>query len=248
MLLLGIDCGGDRTLAALSDPRGNPVGRVSSAPAPSDVGLEGSLRRILEGLQNSLESGDTTVVVAMAGLDRPGARQGAAAVLRRVLPDHLPIWICSTLEAELAGTLGGRPGVVIHAGMRAAAAGLDRSGRVWNSGEREELLGDEGSALWLATRTLQLVVRGLEGRMDRSPRMERALIGYFGCDDMAELLSRVDAGHIPPGELASSVSVVLDLASYPGPEPACRALVLKASRELVQLTRQVASRGRWSGP
>lgn len=246
MLLLGVDCGGERSQAVLADVRGNTQAESAGAP-PGDCTLEDSLRAATSGCLEALGERDATCVVAIPGIDRRPSRMHALAVVRKVLPEHLAIWLCSSLEAELAGALGGRPGLLIHAGMRAAAAGLERSGRFWSTGESEELLGDEGSALWLASRTLQLAVRGMEGKMARSQRLERTLTAYFGVDDLPELLERLDQGHLLPGELASSVSVILELASYPGPDPACRALVLKASRQLVQLTRVAAARGRWSG-
>lgn len=247
MLLLGVDCGGDRSLAVVSDARGN-VQAEGSAAAPGDLTLEDSLRAATAGCLEAIGDRDATCVVAIPGVDRKTARMHGLAIVRKVLPERLAVWLCSSLEAELAGSLGGRPGLIIHAGMRAAAAGLERSGRFWTTGESQELLGDEGSALWLASRTLQLAVRGMEGRMARSPRLERTLTAYFGVDDLPELLQRLDKGQMQPGELAGSVSVILELASYPGPDPACRALVLKASRQLVQLTREVAARGRWPTP
>lgn len=246
MLLLGVDCGGDRTLAMVSDVRGRVVAEGAGA-SPSDRGLEDSLRAATGPCLEAVGEQDATCVVAIPGIDRQQARLHALAVVRKVLPERLAVWLCSSLEAELAGSLGGRPGLIVHAGMRAAAAGLERSGRVWTTGETQEVLGDEGSALWLASRTLQLAVRGMQGRMQRSPRLERMLTAYFGVDDLPELLGRLDRGEMQPGELAGSVSVILELASYPGPDPACRALVLKASRQLVQLTREAAARGRWSG-
>ncbi len=244
MLLLGVDCGGDRCLATVADVRGRPVAEGAAA-APSDISLEDSLRGALTPCLEAIGERDATCVVAIPGLDRKPARLHALAVVGKVLPERLPVWLCSSLEAELAG-LGGKPGLIIHSGMRAAAAGLERSGRFWSTGESQEVLGDEGSALWLASRTLQLAVRGMEGRMQRSQRLERTLTAYFGVDDLPELLARLDKGQMQPGELAGSVSVILELASYPGPDPACRALVLKASRQLVQLTREAAARGRWS--
>ncbi|GMU54518.1 MAG: hypothetical protein AMXMBFR33_36640 [Candidatus Xenobia bacterium] len=245
MLLLGVDCGGDRSLCVLTDARGNLLAE-GHAPAPGESNLEEVLRAAVAPCLEVVGEGDATTVVAIPGLDQRQARMHALAVVRKVLPERLAVWLCSSLEAELAGSLGGRPGLLIHAGMRAAAAGLERSGRFWSTGESQEVLGDEGSSLWLASRTLQLAVRGMEGRMARSPRLERTLVAYFGVDDLNELLALLDRGHLTPGELAGSVSVILELAAYPGPDPACRALILKASRQLVQLTRQASGRGRWA--
>jgi hypothetical protein len=146
-------------------------------------------------------------------------------------------WTARPWEAEMAGALDGHPGVVIHSGLRAASLAVNADGHALRVNQGDDLLGEEGSALWLATRALRMAVQARAGRMQPSERLEDALMRSFGADDLGHLVTRFEEGAIDRAEMAGFVSTLLHLARYPDPDPACRALFLQASRHLAGLVR-----------
>ncbi|MCA9792910.1 MAG: hypothetical protein KC910_13980 [Candidatus Eremiobacteraeota bacterium] len=137
------------------------------------------------------------------------------------------LWQCRPEEALLCGALGCRPGVVITSATTARALGIDRGLKP------RQLEQDGGSAGWLAE-------QGLASRA-QSPRLAQAAARLYGSKE-PEGVARL-----------AFCREVLELATFPGPDPICRALVLKAARSLCDLTRylvprvQTLERATWAG-
>ena len=92
------------------------------------------------------------LVVAARGVWTPGERRRARAHLRR-LARHVSV--ISDAEAAWRAALGEGPGVLILAGTGSIALGRDARGRWARAGGLGPLLGDEGSAFWLAREWLR---------------------------------------------------------------------------------------------
>lgn len=255
MRILSLDCGERHATLLWADADGRIL-ESEEVPALPAEHLDAAL---LETLRCFLERIPPEPAGALLALPEPEdqARWSVTPGRWHGLFPHLELpWLCGSREAGLAGALRGRPGIVVHAGMRAVATSVDHMGRVVEARQAPDLLGDEGSALWLSSRALRLAVLGVEGRAQRCERLERNLTAWFGLDSLEQLM--VDEGPTAianRGELAEFVSVVLHLASYPDPDPGCRALVLSGSRRLVQLVQALSEKcepsgttsGSWSG-
>ncbi len=133
-----------------------------------------------------------------------------------LFPEVTAVWLCRPQEALLCGSLGCRAGLVIQAGSAARGLGVDPTGRLVG------LAQDTGSATWLADRGL--------AEQNSSPRLQAAARKRFP-EGVPEDSRRV-----------AFCQDVLRLASFPGPDPVCRALVLKAARALTDLTRYLVPR------
>lgn len=189
------------------------------------------------------------VVDATLGRVAGRAVVGVAADAEPVVAlSSLPLSRCRAWEAELAGALGGRPGVVVHSGMRAYAMAVNAGGQALRVQQTDEVLGEEGSALWLSSRALRMAVQGEAGRMQRSERLHRTLLACFAADSLDELVIRFESGQISREEMAGFIPSMLHLGAYPDPEPACRALLLQASRRLATLARTATEKAEIAGP
>ncbi|MGI5844479.1 MAG: hypothetical protein ACOX9B_09930 [Candidatus Xenobium sp.] len=131
---------------------------------------------------------------------------------------------CPRDHALFAGALGGSPGILIDADLRARVLTLDLSGTLRVTEATEEI-------------GLEPLRRRLE-----------TLLADVGPSAGRRLRRRVEAGQDP-------ISACFELASWPGPDPDLRGLLLTQVRHLVHTVRLARSRmlgvssppGSWSG-
>lgn len=174
-------------------------------------------------------------VAALPGLDSEPLRKAAAETVRSVLPTGSRVVLCDELEALLAGALGGEPGHVLSSGHQAGVGSISRDGIFTRTEEPPELMGQEGSGLWLGTRTLQLAARLREGRLPETPRLVSALTEHFGMATLQDVWDTVMMEAPDPLSIVALAERTIQLSEFPDPEPACRALVVRAARRLSEL-------------
>lgn len=182
--------------------------------------------------------------------------------LEPLLSQSRSVWACRPEEAQLAGFLGGQPGLVLVSGLEASVAGIDRT--YYPRFMRQS----EGSAVWLGREALlghrssPRLAAEVERRFERLPNLKRVCLGSGCSGGLGEECKNegdpLSSPNSPTAEdfrlLCQACGLVLDLAEFPGPEPFCRALVLKAARRLTDLCRYMVGRQRtgctaasWSG-
>jgi N-acetylglucosamine kinase-like BadF-type ATPase len=164
--LIGIDAGGTRTrcraVAADGELRQGAGGPCNWTTLPA--------RKCLSAIDAAVacldfDRADTigAVCLGSAGYYPEHHREMVDEALRERWPEAR-----RRLETDLmtawAGALGLEPGIVVIAGTGSVAFGRDAGGRQARSGGWGPLLGDEGSAYWLACRGLNAVARALDGR------------------------------------------------------------------------------------
>ncbi len=224
------------TRAILQNENGETVGQ--SLIANSQAGSSKELLSLVYERCNGDHQGPIHAVVALPGLFTAPLRHAAAQTVRSALPSHCQFLLCDELEAVVAGALGGAPGLVARSGHDAAIGRVSEDGLFTRTEEEFDPLGQEGSALWLGTRTLQVAVRMLEGRLPPSPRLEGMLHHHFGSVTLGELLHGLET-QTPPSDVITELGRrTVALSAFPDPEPACRALVVRASRKFSELLAQ----------
>lgn len=173
-VLVGIECGGTRTVALAVDGALQPVDRITAGPANlrlrSDAELETHFRAIA----------DRFPVPAAVGVGMAGVRGAAdcarlSGILARVWPG-VPLRVDHDLESALAAaTLPRRTRrtdpnpvarVVILSGTGSCCYGRNTAGKVAKVGGWGHLLGDRGSAHDIALTALRLSA----GALDRTGR------------------------------------------------------------------------------
>lgn len=168
--VLGVDGGGNRTVALVANEKGKVLGRGEDGPSNYHVA---GLGRAMDALRNATlaaiaDSGLVPNALAasffgVAGMDRPVDRQVMASALAGLnLGGKLQL--DNNAVATLAGATGNRPGVVVIAGTGSIAYGENAAGEQCRSGGYGPLLGDEGSAYDIGRRALVAALRSEDGR------------------------------------------------------------------------------------
>jgi len=210
--LLTADLGGTWLRVRLEDGGGRVLSR--RAPAPSPARLSRELRRLAR-----LPGGSRVeaLVLGSRGVWTPAQK---ARLSRRVRGLARRVLILSDLELAHREIFGGGPGLVVIGGTGSAAYGRGPRGRTARSGGLGPLLGDEGSAFWLAREAL------------KDPRISRRW--------PRGLALRLAHGPEAVRRTAALSRRVLSWAARG--DPAARALRRRAAQELADLAADLALR------
>jgi N-acetylglucosamine kinase-like BadF-type ATPase len=239
-LILGLDGGGTATtvwLAPLADPQ-RVVGRGKAGPANArTAGLDVAATSVLAAVERAFEAAGiprrpvARACLAMAGADREEdrrrllawAQRAGFATRVRIVNDALPVLYAANREGL---------GVALIAGTGSLCLGRDRSHRIVRAGGWGYLLGDEGSAYWLAIQALQAVARAADGRGPATELSARAL-DHFGCNQPSELILKVYDPEMDRPRLARFAETVFELAKRA--DPIAEAIVDAAAEQLLQM-------------
>ncbi|MEX6507560.1 N-acetylglucosamine kinase [Jiella sp. M17.18] len=168
-LVLGVDSGGTKTLAALADESGKVVwlGRSPSLDPSGEAPWPSILQALLAGIPKLAE-----VAAAAFGLPFNGEVAAYTAEQERVVGQMMPALRVVDNDVRIAfdGAFAGKSGALILAGTGSMAwSSLNGPGdphvRVGGWGD---VFGDEGSAFWIGREALAAVSRELDGRAPNS--------------------------------------------------------------------------------
>jgi N-acetylmuramic acid 6-phosphate etherase len=163
-LYLGIECGGTRSIALLSDSTGKQFARVEAGSANvkllSDPQLNAHFRKIDGMLKNP--RGLVAIAIGMAGARTETDRQRILMAAEKVWPD-IPCYATNDLETALAAaeSVEGEtlPRVLILSGTGSCCFGKTADGKKSAKvGGWGHLLGDKGSGYEISLRTLKALV------------------------------------------------------------------------------------------
>lgn len=179
-LILGVDGGGTKTVAWLSNRTDArvPLGTASAGPGNARaIGFAEAQRNVLAAMDAAFQAAGlqrTKVAAAclsLAGMGRAGDRDTMRewAVANNIADQ---IEITTDAEAVLAAASPDRVGVALICGTGSLAWGRDGAGRVERAGGWGYLLGDEGSAYGIAVAGLQAVAQAIDGRGPKTLLLE----------------------------------------------------------------------------
>ncbi|MDP4098003.1 ATPase [Paenibacillus sp. P96] len=165
---LGVDGGGSKTLAVVSDEQGQIVGRGMSGCGNHQVGVELARRSIRESVTEALSQAGLVkeqIEYAMFGL--AGAdREADFRILRPMMAEmNFPAYdiVCDTVIGLRAGTR--QPdGVVVVCGSGTNCFGVNKHGESLQCGGFGYTYGDFGGGGGLAVEVFRTVIRAWEGR------------------------------------------------------------------------------------
>jgi len=164
-LMLGVEGGGSKTVAAVVDAGGRVLsfGRAGSSLSLY-VGEERAAEAVRSAARAALDGVDRSAVAvvcsAMVGL---GLSADPERSLLGLVPDVRFVTMDEGRAALLAATLSER-GIVVLSGTGSFGHGVGEGGKVAHVGGAGPLIGDEGSAHWIATEGLRLALHSLDGR------------------------------------------------------------------------------------
>lgn len=240
--LLGIDGGGTKTYAVITDSSLQIIGEgFSGAANPLRVGLEDAVRHIDQAVADAcaeagIEIGDIdSACAAIAGINHPIHYHTMKDALDEAL-QIAGLELVTDARAALEGALDGKPGVVVIAGTGSIAIGVNEKGEQARAGGFGPTLSDEGSGYYIAQRALKAVVSSFDGRSPRTTLAERICkrLGVASPSDLPGVIYNSDS---EPVEIAPLAELV-DQAAQEGDEVA-RQILISAGRELGRLASSV---------
>ncbi|MCC7389379.1 MAG: hypothetical protein IT431_11485 [Phycisphaerales bacterium] len=217
-LVLGVDCGGTRTRAALATLGGRVLGVGEAGGGnPRDGGEAGTRDAVAGAVEGAFgESGLRRGPVVAAALGIAGvATDGERGAVRAAL-DPLSLAPAGSVRIEhdlriaQAGAFGGGPGMVLIAGTGSCCYGRAADGREWRAGGWGGRLDDGGSATALGLAAVRAAIRAGDGRGPATVLGER-VPRTLGVGDLRGVL-RVVEGVGYRGRVANLGPVVTEAA------------------------------------
>jgi N-acetylglucosamine kinase-like BadF-type ATPase len=237
VLFAGIDAGQSSTLAAIGDERGTVLGTGKSGPA-DEIGADASSTRMREALEGALAAAiadaklgpDTRIDSIVAGIS---GYEGRVYGVPPKLPSNRVLLVHDGVIAH-AGALNGEPGVVVIAGTGSVAVAVDEDHRARTLGGWGYLLGDEGSAFWIARTAMQAAIR-------HAPCPgEKQLLEYFERTSLRDVARSVYVGEITRAKFAGFAQTAIEAAQH---RSGCACIYdppFQAARELAKLAERAA--------
>lgn len=173
-----------------------------------------------------------------AGAGRPPERALLLELLGRASGLACPLDAGNDAETALAGALGDSEGMILIAGTGSIAYGRLRNGESARAGGWGHLLGDEGSAYWIAFQALARALRSSEGR-DLPTGLLEAAKAHFGLREGSDLVPLVYEG-LDKTRIAGFARLVA--AARDSDDPLALHVYARAAQELVGLVASVDAR------
>ncbi len=206
-IVLGVDAGGSRTMAAVAGAGGPVLARGEGGPGALRPGrLEAAAAAIAVACRDALQRARLSAPADVLAVGASGAgRDTARGALERALAGSgLAARVHVTTDADIAledafGAAGS--GIVLIAGTGSTAWARLPDGTTPRAGGLGPLLGDGGSAFEIAHRALRLAALALEGQ-GTGHELLRRLVAQLGIADH----------DLPRWSLGASVADVAALA------------------------------------
>jgi glucosamine kinase len=224
-LLLGVDGGATKTLAAVLDiPSGRVWQAASGSSNPDVVGFDGAMAAIHAAVSGALDvagrPADDVVAgaIAIASADSDEGQKKISAGLP-MLHSSAALLVMNDVVAAWASGTRGEAGVAVISGTGSNSLGVAADGRTWRCGGWGHLLGDEGSGFWIGLAALRAAVSYRDGRAPWTSLVPR-ILRFFDIENIEELDDLV-YGRLDKGGIAA-VAVEVSAAAADGDEVANR--------------------------
>jgi N-acetylglucosamine kinase-like BadF-type ATPase len=247
-MLLGIDGGGTKTvawLAPLDDPTNSVVlGRGQSGTGnPRAVGFEAAQSCISAAIDAAFADARlprqpvASACFGLAGAGRAAEQERIAAWAKKMrLADA--VLVTGDAEPVLAAAAETNVGIVLICGTGSLAWGRNHAGQVARCGGWGYLLGDEGSAYWIAKAGLTAAMRSADGR-EESTLLLSAFQDELRAAGTDELIEHVYSLKMTRERLAGLAHIVLEAAPV---DPAASRIINEAAAGLAEMVNLLARR------
>lgn len=195
-MFLGVDGGGTKTAYALIDASGRILARhVGPSVSHLAEGFARATELLIGGIATTLEMAaiaPSKLAFAFVGLPAYGEDSATTSTMDAMpaaLLDATRYRCGNDTVCSWAGSLACEDGISVIAGTGSIAYG-EYAGRNARAGGWGELIGDEGSAYWIAREGLNLFSRMSDGRAARGPLYE-LVRARFGLTIDLDLCSRI---------------------------------------------------------
>src|SRR5687767_665413 len=214
-LVVGVDGGGTKTRALLTDENGKQLAEaVGAGSTVKPQEAERSAGVIAGVVRDVLEQGGKpddkprVLYVGVAGVGRPSEREALyEALTTHNLADELVI--DTDFSVALTDAFGDGPGVLVIAGTGSSAFARGPGGATARCGGWGPVIGDEGSGSWIGRRALSVVGAAADGR-EPETALTGAVLTAAEVSESSELIKW--AAEATPAKLATLAPVVISVA------------------------------------
>lgn len=234
--LIGIDGGGTKTIATLTDLNGKILKKIQTGSTnPNKIGLEKAIFNLRELLSRvSKDFPQEKIALAYLGLAGGLERdREKRAQIKKILEKEFSFPILVEGDQKIAFRSGTdeKEGIVIIGGTGSIVMGW-RGKKEAISGGWDWLLGDQGSAFWVGKKALEEAIKSFDGRVKKSSKLESLIFKKWKIKTGKDLYQRFyDANFV---EKVASVSKIVDLAANQGDKVA-KGILKEAGKELAQM-------------
>jgi len=182
---LGIEGGGTRTTALLTDSRGREIERATFGPGNVRLLDDLALVKLLRGIAKQFEKPDA-IGLGLAGARNETDRQRVRTAVAKVWGET-PCHVTHDLEVALVAERVALPTVLVLSGTGSCCFGMAADGRTAKMGGWGHVLGDKGSGFEIGLRGLKAVVFYFD-RDGAWSRLGEALLAATNCNEPDDLI------------------------------------------------------------
>lgn len=247
---IGLDGGGTKTVAWLTDRQGNVLGRGKGGTSNfTEVGIEHAKKVLHQVMVDAFADAGIHpckldgLGLGLAGMDREDDQEW---VREWVLGEDLAkrFKVCNDCELLLwAGTPYGW-GIGLIAGTGSIAVGKAADGRMGVAGGWGYLIGDEGSGYAIGQAALHAVTQAVDGRAPKTLLVEKVL-EFWNLKTAKDLLPQVYGGQSWKPEIAQLSKPVVEAADEG--DAVAQAILNQAAVDLAKTVCAVARQLDFSG-
>ena len=243
--VLGIDGGGSKTAAAISNGISVLATHAAKGCNLNSVSTEVARQSLAEAVHGVLAAAGisandiASVCAGVAGAASPEIAATLAEILAGLLPRAAVRVVGDTVIALEAAFYGG-PGVVCISGTGSVAFGRNERGEVTRAGGWGRLVSDEGSGHWIGQRAVSKALRAMD--QGRSSQLVTGIMKHWSIVTREQLVQRCHSDPIP--NFSDLFPIVLAVAE--AGDPIASEILNAAAIELARIT-QVVLRRLWIG-
>ncbi|AWL11974.1 Glucosamine kinase [Saliniradius amylolyticus] len=234
---MGIDGGGSKCRALLTDAEGKELGTGQSGPANPNQGLDQSLNSILDCATQAIDNAG----LPASTIDKVYAGMGLAGLNLPKYYQWMANWdhpfarlnISTDLHIACLGAHGGGDGAVIITGTGSCGM-VNVKGQRRQFGGHGFTVGDQGSGAWLGINAIRQSLQALDGLLPKTDLVERVL-DLTQCQTARELAQTM-AGQ-SPAKYAKLAPVVFEQANVK--DELATELVIKGADYINRLARRL---------
>ena len=238
-MYLGVDGGGTKTAYALIDSAGRVLAsHVGPSVSHLAEGFERGGQLLTEGISTVLSQAQlapSAITFAFVGLPSYGEDSSTTArmdAMPSTLLDAHQYRCGNDMLCSWSGSLACADGISVIAGTGSVAYG-EYEGRAARAGGWSEIIGDEGSAYWIAREGMNLFSRMSDGRAPRGP-LYQLVRGHLGIEHDLDLCARVYGEQAMSRNVFAQLALLVHDAAEAGDAQAAT-IFERAAAELVQL-------------
>lgn len=238
---VGVDGGQSSTLAVVVDAEGNVLGAGKAGPSnhiTEPGGPERCRRAVADSVVAALGAAGLKmddVAYVLCGMT--GAFPATREAVARALPDTRHDMVHDSVTAY-HGATGGLPGAIVIGGTGSVGYGEDGQGKGLRLGGWGYLMGDEGSAYWIALQAVRAMAAAHDGRAPATSLLD--LVPHaVGAGDIHTFHTWLYGQE--SRSAVAALSSTVDKAAEAGDEVAATILA-EAGRELADLAVTVLDR------